>query len=107
MPPYLHLEIILQPAVKTTVHRLLPHEVNRYQPGTIRVCAMTGAFPVAVGVRVVGGELHIERSGYLLPEMPVQIMLTGTPVSAPPPTKHDDTTPIDECTCRACQLMSA
>lgn len=76
-PELLHLEIILQPAVKTTVHTLAPHMVNHFQPGTICVCSQSTTWPVAVGVRVVGDELHLERDGYLLPEMPVNLLLTG------------------------------
>lgn len=76
-PPLLHLEIILQPAVKTTKHKLAPHMVNHFQPGTICVCGLSTTWPVAVGVRVVGDELHLERDGYLLPEMPVNLLLTG------------------------------
>lgn len=117
MNDYLHLEIVLQPAVKTTPHTLKPHEVNQFQPGTLRVCALTGAFPVAVGVRVVGDELHIERDGFLLPEMPVQIMLTGRKAGIlseetfhpglESAAQHDDLTPINECNCRRCALERA
>ena len=76
-PPLLHLEIVLQPAVKTTVCKLEAWQVNHFQPGTLRVCGLSTTWPVAVGVRVVGDELHLERDGYLLPEMPVNLLLTG------------------------------
>lgn len=77
MPLYLHLELILQPAVKTTKHKLEAWQMNHFQSGTLRVCSQSTTWPVAVGVRVVGDELHLERDGYLLPEMPVNLLLTG------------------------------